>query len=99
MSRRLDINLVGDGDGVWSLVDGDLVLSSVGIIDLDEVADVLSDPLGWIEFETEYQEYVEEWETPPDNRPARVRIFSRAVATIGMIFDCRPERPHADAQP
>lgn len=79
--------------GQLTLDDSDVPLrSSRGKIGLHLVADVLSDPAAWIEYDTEVtwapNEDAQPWEIEhrPD-RSARGRLYGRGVSQVLTVYD------------
>lgn len=92
--RILEVVIELIGDSQWFLDHDDRIWTRGGTAELAAVPEILSDPNRYIEFDTEYSrgsvpEEGEEWRGCEEQgcRSGRVRIFGRAVASIGTIFE------------
>lgn len=74
------------------LAQGDVIFDRTGHpITLEELPDALSDPSGWIEYDSEAEtrdaDELEAWQAPVETRPSRVRLWNRAVLFCMSLAD------------
>lgn len=90
MPRHPSAVAVDRVDGAQTVLRPAMALRShrSGDVPLADIPDVLSDPTGWIEHDTESADEAaaREWEEP-DWKPARQRIYARGVVAVMLIFE------------